>query len=57
MATGTGYVFGDGGTGELSQYVNRLENSKLKWETTTSSNIGLDFSFLRGRLSGSFDFY
>ncbi|SEA18768.1 TonB-linked outer membrane protein, SusC/RagA family [Porphyromonadaceae bacterium KH3R12] len=57
MATGTGYVFGDGGTGELSQYVNRLENSKLKWETTTSSNIGLDFSFLRGRLSGSYDFY
>ncbi|MDD4008840.1 MAG: TonB-dependent receptor [Fermentimonas sp.] len=57
MATGVGYVFGEGGTGEISQYVNRLENRNLKWETTTSTNIGLDFSFFRGRLSGSYDFY
>lgn len=29
----------------------------LKWETTTSWNFGLDFGFLKDRLSGSVDFY
>lgn len=57
MSTSGGYVFGDGGTGELAQNVNRLANSKLKWEATTSTNIGLDFSFLRGRLSGTYEYY
>jgi len=29
----------------------------LKWETTTTSNVGLDFGFLRNRISGSVDYY
>jgi TonB-linked SusC/RagA family outer membrane protein len=29
----------------------------IKWETTTTKNIGLDFSFLEDRVSGSFDLY
>lgn len=29
----------------------------LKWETTTSWNTGLDFGFLKDRISGSLDFY
>jgi len=29
----------------------------IKWETTTTSNIGLDFAFLNGRISGSVDGY
>lgn len=29
----------------------------LKWETTTTTNIGLDFGFLQNRISGSVDFY
>lgn len=29
----------------------------LKWETTTSSNVGLDFGFLGNRISGSVDLY
>jgi TonB-dependent starch-binding outer membrane protein SusC len=29
----------------------------LKWETTTTSNLGLDFGFLNNRISGSVDFY
>ncbi len=32
-------------------------DSKIKWETTTTSNIGLDFGFLNNRISGSVDFY
>lgn len=30
---------------------------KLKWETTTTQNIGLDFAFLNNRISGSIDGY
>ena len=32
-------------------------NKNLKWETTTTSNIGLDFSLFRNRVSGSVDYY
>lgn len=34
-----------------------LDNPKLKWETTTSRNIGVDFGFLNERISGTFDAY
>ncbi|MDQ2720361.1 MAG: SusC/RagA family TonB-linked outer membrane protein [Bacteroidota bacterium] len=30
---------------------------KIKWETTTTSNLGLDFGFLNNRISGSIDIY
>jgi len=29
----------------------------LKWETTTSWNMGFDFGFLKDRITGSFDYY
>ncbi|HMU44832.1 MAG TPA: SusC/RagA family TonB-linked outer membrane protein [Chitinophagaceae bacterium] len=29
----------------------------LKWETTTTSNVGLDFGFLKSRITGSVDYY
>ena len=29
----------------------------LRWETTTSWNIGFDFGFLEDRITGSFDYY
>ena len=32
-------------------------NPNLKWETTREFNIGLDWSVLKGRLSGSIDVY
>ena len=32
-------------------------NENLKWETTTSRNLGIDFGFWNERLSGSFDAY
>lgn len=51
------YVFGDGGTTEFGQQVMNLANNNLSWETTTGFNFGLDFSFLRNRLSGSVDYY
>ena len=32
-------------------------NPDLKWETTTTTNIGLDYGFLNQRISGSIDWY
>ncbi len=34
-----------------------LPNPNLDWEYTKTINLGLDFSFLRGRISGSIDWY
>lgn len=34
-----------------------LPNPDLKWETSSSSNIGLDFGFWDGRLSGTVELY
>ncbi|WNJ19135.1 TonB-dependent receptor [Pontibacter sp. G13] len=50
------YADGSGG------YVNGVElanfpNEDLRWEKTSTFNVGLDFSFANGRVSGSFDFY
>ncbi len=34
-----------------------LSNSDLKWETTTSRNLGIDFGFMKNRISGTLDLY
>ncbi len=36
-------------------YSNKMVNTNIKWETTTSSNIGVDFGFFKNKLSGSID--
>jgi TonB-linked SusC/RagA family outer membrane protein len=36
---------------------NTIGNPDLKWETSAQSNIGLDFSLLRGRVQGSLEVY
>ena len=38
-------------------WVNRMSNPNLKWERTTSYNVGFDFSVLNSRLDGSVDVY
>lgn len=35
----------------------QLYNPELKWETTITRNIGIDYGFFRGRLNGSIDVY
>ncbi len=49
------YPFG----GNLQQGVGpkALANSKIKWETTTMTNIGLDLTLLNNRLSFSAEYY
>ena len=36
---------------------NQIGNDDIKWETTTQTNLGLDFSFFNQSLYGSFDWY
>lgn len=37
--------------------INQNENPDLKWESTSMMNVGIDFEFLRGRLSGTVEYY
>lgn len=41
----------------VNSYRPNAYNPNLKWEETASTNIGVDYSFLNGRLSGSIDYY
>ena len=34
-----------------------IGNPDLRWETSTTANVGLDFSILLGRVNGSFEYY
>lgn len=36
---------------------NSIPNDQLRWETTGQINLGLDFSILKNRISGSIDLY
>jgi TonB-linked SusC/RagA family outer membrane protein len=38
-------------------YSNSMPNSNLKWEKTKALNLGIDFSVLSNRLSGSLEYY
>src|SRR5690606_22620149 len=37
--------------------INSLPNPRLRWEKTTTWNMGVDYAFLNNRLSGSIDYY
>lgn len=55
---GYGYLLSDGTLKEISQlFVNKMANPNLKWERTTSWNVGLDFGFFDGRINGSIEYY
>ncbi|MBP5688345.1 MAG: SusC/RagA family TonB-linked outer membrane protein [Muribaculaceae bacterium] len=45
-------VSGDGSKAKPNVY-----NPELKWETTTTTNIGLDWGVMNNRLTGSIDWY
>jgi TonB-linked SusC/RagA family outer membrane protein len=35
----------------------QIENQNLKWETTAQFDIGIDFGFLKNRITGEIDYY
>lgn len=53
---GQGYsVFGDGVYNMT--YPATIKNKDIRWETVEDINVGLDFGFFEGRLSGTFEYY
>ena len=59
MNIGTAYSLAGGNTGVLpSGFVQtQAANSKLKWETTDEVNAGVDFSLMKNKIFGSFDYF
>jgi TonB-dependent starch-binding outer membrane protein SusC len=56
LGEGGNYIYPDG-VWRQTYGPNRNPNPDLKWEKKEELNIGLDFSFLSGRLSGALDVY
>ena len=52
-----GGTFNNHGEEAYSYTVTRNANPDLKWERKFEYNLGVDFSFLQNRLSGTMDFY
>lgn len=46
-----------GNVANSSVTLGSLGNPDLKWETQTDLNIGIDYSFLKGRFYGSFEYF
>ena len=59
MNIGTAYSLSGANTGTLpSGFVQtQAANSALKWETTEEINAGLDFTILKNKVYGSFDYF
>lgn len=57
LSSAARYLYGDGAPAVLAQWVSALANSDLKWERTTTSNLGIDYSLFDNRLSGSIESY
>ena len=56
LASNEGYEFGDNfQMGYLPGQ--ELSNPNLKWEQSATTNLGVDFAFWNGRLSGALDLY
>lgn len=53
------YIWGDEGTASNTAYLanDGIGNPNLKWETTYTANIGLDFQLFNRRLNGNIDMY
>jgi len=50
-------IFGDGGSATIGQWISKMANNDLGWETTTGFNLGADFSFISSRLFGNVEYY
>ncbi|MBS1666979.1 MAG: SusC/RagA family TonB-linked outer membrane protein [Bacteroidetes bacterium] len=50
-------TFNDGSAQHVAYYLSSLDQPNLTWPKTVNKNIGLDFSLLKDRVSGSIDFF
>jgi TonB-linked SusC/RagA family outer membrane protein len=56
-AFGTHVMFDNNTTDYVPYYLVSKDYPNVTWEKTTMKNIGLDFSVLKDRVSGSFDYF
>ncbi|MDU1889970.1 MAG: TonB-dependent receptor [Dysgonomonas sp.] len=49
--------FFDGDRASMLELGDNLYNPDLKWETTVTRNLGIDYGFWNNRISGALDFY
>jgi TonB-linked SusC/RagA family outer membrane protein len=54
-SSGNDYVYGSNTATGLT--ISSMANNDLGWETTKGFNLGIDYSFLENRISGSFELY
>lgn len=52
-----GYVKGNGDNAWAGSIARGLENRSLKWETTDTKNIGVDFGLFNNKLTGALNYY
>lgn len=52
-----GYVKGNGENAWPGSIARGLEDRALKWETTDTKNIGVDFGVFNNKLTGAFNYY
>ncbi len=57
MSTSTTYMYNMGSDGRVYELTPEAYDPNIKWEETTTTNIGLDFSFSKGLVSGNIDVY
>ena len=53
----TGATYGQVGNNDGTTYLEALQLNKLKWEKTTQTNLGGDFGFFNGLITGDFNYY
>ena len=51
------YTLSPSGTYSMAPTFYRLGNPEITWETTTSTNLGLEFNLFKNRLTGEINFY
>ena len=57
MSNNPSYQYNMGAGGFMNMLTPQAYDPMIKWETTTTYNLGLDFGFFKNRLSGSIDAY
>lgn len=59
LHSGVKYIWGDDGQIVNTVYLSNdgIGNPNLKWETTYTTNVALDFQLFKGRLGGTIDLY
>ncbi len=45
------------GQNSTSLYIDAMNNDDLKWETTATTDVGIDFGFFNHRFTGGIDYY